>query len=96
MDWTVSVSRLRRFLSDPCATLIVVEFRGRLAWFGVGQVAAARGGRVVVAGWEETGDGVVRDLTRVPAGRCAGRFGRGGVRDRALCATGNVGAGLAA
>ena len=86
-------------LSDPCATVIVVEQRGRVARFGVGQVAAALDRRVVVADPGETAGDAMRDVTRVLTGMCARRFWRGGVRNRALCAvgaTGNAGSGLAA
>jgi putative resolvase len=44
---------LRRILSDPAVTLIVVEHRDRLARFGTeqpGAALAAAGRRVLVAG----------------------------------------------
>jgi putative resolvase len=79
--------RLRRVLSDPCATVIVVEHRDRLARVGVGQLEAAlaaRGRRIVVADPSATTGDLVRDLTGVLTGRCVRRCGRAGARNGAL------------
>jgi putative resolvase len=83
----VSGSQLGRVLSDPCATVIVVEYRGRLARVGVEQLEAAlaaRGRRMVVVDPGVTVDDLVRDLTGVLTGMCVRRCGRGGARNRAL------------
>jgi hypothetical protein len=58
---------LVRVLSDPSATVIVVEYRARLAPFGVEQlreVLAAQGRRIVVDG--ETTDDLARDMIERP------------------------------
>jgi putative resolvase len=54
---------LRRILSDPSATVVVVEHRDRLAPLGVEHLAAAlsaRGRRGVVAEPGETSNDLVR------------------------------------
>lgn len=59
---------LRRILSDPDATVIVVEVRDRLACFGVEHLQAAltgQGRRIVVADPGETTDDLVRDMIEV-------------------------------
>jgi putative resolvase len=78
---------LRRVLSDPCATVFVVEYRGRLARFGVERLEAAlaaQGRRIVVADPGETTDDLVRDMTWVLTGMCARLYGRRGARNGAL------------
>jgi putative resolvase len=78
---------LRRILSDPSATVIVVEHRDRLARFGVEQVEAAlaaQGRRIVVADPGETADDLVRDMTWVLTSMCARLYGRRGARNRAM------------
>jgi putative resolvase len=80
-------AKLRRILSDPSATVIVVEHRDRLARFGVEQVEAAlaaQGRRIVVADPGETADDLVRDMTWVLTGMCARLYGRRGARNRAM------------
>lgn len=94
--------KLRRVLSDPSVTLVVVEHRDLLALFGAGLTGAAvavAGRRVLVADAGEAGDDLVRDMIEVLAWMCGRLYGRGGARDRALravIATGHVGGGGAA
>jgi putative resolvase len=79
--------KLRRVLSDPSVTVIVVEHRDRLARFGVEHLEAAlaaQGRRVAVADEGETTDDLVRDLIEVLTSMCARLYGRRGARDRAL------------
>jgi len=79
--------KLRRILSDPSATVVVVEHRDRLARFGVEHLEAAlsaQGRRVVVVGPGETTDDLVRDMIEVLTSMCARLYGRGGARNRAM------------
>jgi len=79
--------KLRRILSDPAATVIVVEHRDRLARFGVEHLEAAlsaQGRRVVVADPGETTDDLVRDMIEVLTSMCARLYGRRGARNRAM------------
>ena len=79
--------KLRRILSDPSATVIVVEHRDRLARFGVEHLdaaLAAQGRRVLVANPGETTDDLVRDMIEVLTSMCARLYGRRGARNRAL------------
>lgn len=79
--------RLRLILSDPSATVVLVEHRDRLARFGVQYLEAAlaaQGRRVVVADPEETTDDVVRDMIAVLTSMCARLYGRRGSRNRAM------------
>ena len=79
--------KLRRVLSDPSATVIVVEHRDRLARFGVEHLdaaLAAHGRRVVVADPGETTDDLVRDMIEVLTSMCARLYGRRGARNRAM------------
>jgi putative resolvase len=78
--------KLRRVLSDPDATVIVVEDRGRLVRFGVEYLEAAlaaQGRRNVVADQGETTDDLVRDIIEVLTSTCARMYGRRGARNRA-------------
>ena len=78
---------LRRILSDPSVTVIVVEHRDRLARFGVEQLEsalAAAGRRVLVADPGETADDLVRDMIEVLTSMCARLHGRRGARNRAM------------
>jgi putative resolvase len=78
---------LRRILSDPSVTVIVVEHRDRLARFGVGQLEsalAAAGRRVLVVDPGETADDLVRDMIEVLTSMCARLYGRRGARNRAM------------
>ena len=79
--------KLRRVLSDPAATVIVVEHRDRLARFGVEHLEAAlsaQGRRIVVADPGETNDDLVRDMIEVLTLMCARLYGRRGARNRAM------------
>jgi putative resolvase len=79
--------KLRRILSDPSVTVIVVEHRDRLARFGVEQLEsalAAAGRRVLVADPGETADDLVRDMIEVLTSMCARLYGRRGARNRAM------------
>jgi putative resolvase len=79
--------KLRRILSDPSATVIVVEHRDRLARFGVEHLEsalAAAGRRVLVADPGETADDLVRDTVEVLTSMCARLYGRRGARNRAM------------
>ena len=93
---------LRRILSDPSVTVIVVEHRDRLARFGaeaLDAALAAAGRRVLVADPGETGDDLVRDMIEVLTGMCARLYGRRGARNRALravTAAKNASGGVAA
>jgi putative resolvase len=79
--------KLRRVLSDPSVTVIVVEYRDRLARFGTEQLdaaLAAAGRRVLVADPGETNDDLVRDMIEVLTSMCARLYGRRGARNRAM------------
>lgn len=54
--------KIRRVLSDPSASVVVVEHRDRLARFGV-EPLEAQGRRIVVTDKGETEDDLVRDMT---------------------------------
>ncbi|GAB93166.1 hypothetical protein GORHZ_209_00010, partial [Gordonia rhizosphera NBRC 16068] len=78
---------IRRVLSDPSASVVVVEHRDRLARCGVELVEAAlsaQGRRIVVTDEGETEDDLVRDRIEVLTSMCARRYGRRGARNRAL------------
>jgi putative resolvase len=78
--------KLRRILSDPSVTVIVVEHRGRLARFGVEQLesALAVGRRILVSDPGETSDDLVQDMIEVLISMCARLYGRRGARNRAV------------
>jgi len=79
--------KLRRILSDPSASVVVVEHRDRLARFGADHLEAAlsaHGRRVVVADPGETTDDLVRDMIEVLTFMCARLYGRRGARNRAM------------
>jgi putative resolvase len=79
--------KLRRILSDPSASVVVVEHRDRLARFGVEHLEAALGAhgrRIVVADSGETTDDLVRDMIEVLTSMCARLSGRRGARNRAM------------
>jgi putative resolvase len=66
--------KLARILSDPFATVSVVEHRDRLARFGTEHLhaaLAANGRRIVGVDEGETTDDLVRDMIEVRTGRCA-------------------------
>jgi putative resolvase len=80
-------AKLRRILSDPSASVVVVEHRDRLARFGAGHLEAAlaaHGRKVVVADPGETTGDLVRDMIEVLTWMCAGLYGRRGARNRAV------------
>jgi putative resolvase len=80
-------AKLRRILSDPSASVVVVEHRDRLARFGAGHLEAAlaaHGRKVVVADPGETADDLVRDMIEVLTWMCARLYGRRGARNRAM------------
>ena len=79
--------KLARVLSDPSASVIVVEHRDRLARFGVEHLhaaLAAQGRRIVAVDDGETTDDLVRDMIEVLTRMCARLHGRRGARNRAL------------
>lgn len=79
--------KIRRLLSDPSATVVVVEHRDRLARFGVEHLEAAlsaQGRRIVVTDMGETEDDLVRDMIEVLTSMCARLYGRRGARNRAM------------
>lgn len=86
--------KLRRILSDPSASVVVVGHRDRLARFGVEHLEAAlaaHGRKVAVADPGETGDDLVRDMTGVLTWICARLYGRRGARSRAMRAVAAAG-----
>ena len=90
--------KLTRLLSDPSATVIVVEHRDRLTRFGFEHLAvslAAAGRRIVVLDETETTDDLVRDVTEVLTSLCARLYGRRSASRRAAravaVATGRAG-----
>ncbi len=77
---------MRRVLSDPNATVTVVEHRDRLARFGAERLAAAlagQGWRILVADRGESTDDLVCDVIEVLASACA-RYGRRGAGNRVM------------
>jgi putative resolvase len=79
--------KLRRVLSDPSSSVVVVEHRDRLARFGVEHLEAALGAhgrRIVVADPGEAADDLVRDMIEVLTSMCARLYGRRGARTRAM------------
>jgi putative resolvase len=76
-----------RVLSDPTASVVVVEHRDRLARFGVEHLEAvlgAHGRQIVVADPGETTDDLVRDMIEALTLMCARLYGRRGARNRAM------------
>ncbi|HEY6576032.1 MAG TPA: IS607 family transposase [Mycobacterium sp.] len=79
--------KLARVLSDPRASVIVMEHRDRLARFGVEHLhaaLAAQGRRIVVVDDGETTDDLVREMIEVLTSMRARLYGRRGARNRAL------------
>ena len=79
--------KIRRVLSDPSASVVIVEHRDRLARFGVEHLEAAlsaQGRRIVVTDKGETEDDLVRDMIEVLTSMCARLYGRRGARNRAM------------
>jgi putative resolvase len=78
--------KLSRVLSDPAATVIVVEHRDRLTRFGFEHLQASlasAGRRVVVLDDAECADEVVGDVSEVLTWLCARLYGRGSASRRA-------------
>jgi putative resolvase len=76
-----------RVLSDPSATVIVVEHRDRLAAFGTEHLAAMLAARAAESWSVEEGgtdDDLVRDMIEVLTSMCARLYGRRGTGNRAL------------
>lgn len=81
--------KLRKLLSNPSVTTIVVEHRDRLARFGVEHLEAAlaaTGRRIVVLNSDEVKDDLVRDIVEVLTSMCARLYGRRSARKRATAA----------
>jgi putative resolvase len=78
--------KLHRVLSDPIATVIVMEHRDRLARFGVEHLEAAlsaTGRRLVVLDPQEMTSDLVRDITEVLTSMCARLYGQRVAKNRA-------------
>jgi putative resolvase len=78
--------KLTRLLSDPAVSVIVVEHRDRLTWFGFEHLQAslsASGRRIVVLDDGETSDDLVGDVTEVLTSLCARLYGKGCASRRA-------------
>ena len=93
-----SRSKLRRMLSDPKVTVVVVEHRDRLARMNAELVEAAlsaHGRRLAVIDDTEMDDDLVRDMTEVLTRFCARLYGRRSAKNRAekalRCAAHDVG-----
>jgi putative resolvase len=80
-------AKLARILSDPSASVIVVERQYRLAGFQVEHVhpaLATQRRRIVVVDVRETTDHQVGDIIEVLRSTCAYPYRRHGTRKRAL------------
>lgn len=93
-----SRAKVRRLLSDPKVTTVVVEHRGRLGRMNTELVEAAlsaSGRRLVVLDDGEVDDDLVRDMVEVLTSFCARLYGRRSARNRAekalRCAERDVG-----
>jgi putative resolvase len=74
-------------LSDPSASVILVEHRDQLVGFGVEHLQAAlsaQGRRIVVVDDGAATDDLVRDMLEVLTPMCAGLYGCRGARHRAM------------
>lgn len=81
--------KLRRLLSDPAVTVLVVEHRDRLARFGVEHLQAAlaaQSRRIVVLNTDDVADDLVRDVTDVLTSMAARLYGRRSAAKRAKAA----------
>lgn len=90
--------KVRRLLSDPSVTSVVVEHRDRLGRMNVELVEAslaAHGRRLVVLNDDELDDDLGRDMVEILTSMCARLYGRRGARKRAekamRCAAHDVG-----
>lgn len=93
-----SRKKIRRLLSNPEVTTIVVEHRDRLGRMNTELVEAALqagGRRLVVLDDGEVDDDLVRDMTEVLTSFCARLYGRRSARNRAIkalnCAKADIG-----
>ena len=91
-------TKVRRLLSDPAVTTVVVEHRDRLGRMNTELVEAAlsaHGRRLVVIDPGEVDDDLVQDMTEVLTSFCARLYGKRSARNRAekalRCARNNVG-----
>ena len=81
--------KLRKLLSDPAVTTIVVERRDRLGRMNTELVEAAlsaSGRRLVVVDPAELDDDLVRDMTEVLTSFCARLYGRRSAANRVAAA----------
>jgi putative resolvase len=79
--------KLRRMLSDPDVTQVVVEHRDRLGRMNtelIEAALAAHGRSLVVVDSEEVEDDLVPDMIEVMTSMCARLYGRRGAKNRAL------------
>lgn len=86
-----SRAKVRRLLSDPVVTVVVVEHRDRLGRMNTELVEAALSAhnrRLVVLDNSEVTDDLVRDMVEVLTSFCAKLYGRRSARNRALKALG--------
>jgi putative resolvase len=77
---------LRKLLADPQVSAVVVEYRDRLAPFGVEHLEAAlaaAGRRIIVLNSDDVTDDLVRDMVEVMSSLCARLYGRRSARKRA-------------
>jgi putative resolvase len=93
-----SRAKLRRMLSDPKVTTVVVEHRDRLARMNTELVEAAlvaHGRRLVVIDDKEMDEGLVRDMVEVLTSFCARLYGHKSAKNRAekalRCAAHDIG-----
>lgn len=91
-------SKVRRLLSDPGVTTVVVEHRDRLGRMNTELVEAAlsaHGRRLVVLDDTEVDDDLVLDMVEVLTSFCARLYGKRSARNRAekalRCAQRNIG-----
>jgi putative resolvase len=81
--------KVRKLLADPMVTRIVVEYRDRLARFGVEHLEAAlaaAGRSLIVLNPDEVKDDLVRDMVEVLTSLCARLYGRRSAARRARAA----------
>jgi putative resolvase len=90
--------KIRRLLSDPAVSGVVVEHRDRLGRMNtelVESALAAQGRSLIVLDAGEGDDDLVRDMTEVLTSFCARLYGRRSARNRAQkalrCAERDVG-----
>jgi putative resolvase len=86
-----SRAKVRRLLSDPAVTVVVVEHRDRLGRMNTELAEAALSAhnrRLVVLDDSEVTDDLVRDMVEVLTSFCARLYGRRSARNRALKAVG--------